>query len=273
MVDIDIPRIKVKLPSLHLDTEQLLSKLNLDKLDGLDTEVGGQTISAWTQEWLRWAMQAPADDNPLSSTSYAATHDGNTMGVFFLAGGGWTDAEIADVPANTPILLPMINAWDIEGPGTGTLQHPSGDWAQDAATVTRLALDSIQSTRFSLVKLNDGLSAHTSGSSTSMSSLRTVSGVSDLFALGEPQPGSLIESLVGTSLEPSIQDLPYSMIAGKWVMIGGLSPGDYRVEFGGHGQPVLDPTADPGEARYIIGDEQGWGTVTSDILHVVAQTP
>jgi hypothetical protein len=83
-----------------------------------DATVAGKTILEWTQDWWRWALQSPFETSPQNLDSGHAIPFFDNGSIFFIAGG--TDATI-NVPANEPILFPMINAFDTEGPGIETI--------------------------------------------------------------------------------------------------------------------------------------------------------
>ena len=90
-----------------------------------DTFVLGHTIADWTESFWRSTVQAPAKAGPLDSASPQWSHQGKMT---FIAGisnsgtGGVSDATI-QAPAQSPILFPMINAFDTEGPGIETIPN------------------------------------------------------------------------------------------------------------------------------------------------------
>src|SRR5690348_2973050 len=96
-----------------------------------NAQVEGQTIQQWSEDWLRWVLHAPAstpvgtpfgaaNGYPEASPDNALVN--NNGDVFFLFGGDWDNAVI-NVPADKPIFLPMINAFDIEGPNIETIPN------------------------------------------------------------------------------------------------------------------------------------------------------
>lgn len=98
--------------------------------------VEDKTISAWTTDWWRWALQAPAGQGPLDSSDPAATHYNNDGKIFFIAGG--LDATIT-VSADKPILFPMVNIFDTEGPSIiETDPGFQGSYDAEAQRVTNL---------------------------------------------------------------------------------------------------------------------------------------
>jgi hypothetical protein len=224
-----------------------------------NAKVNGETIAEWTRDWLKWQLQAPADQNPASSASYEATHYHNDGQIFFLAGG--PGGQVIDVPSGKALLLPMINAWDTEGPGIETIRnyHDSGrgSYADEARYITGLVQGSIYDAFLTITKVGETtplVDLHWPGSSAYAEDTGT-------FALGKPRDGSLIQSLTGT-LDPSIKSLPFTEEVGRWALIDGLSPGDYTISFGGAGHKVIDSVT--GQTLF----DEGWGVHTSETLHI-----
>lgn len=170
--------------------------------------VAGETIAQWTQKWWTWALQAPANQNPLLDTTGSFAHVNNTDSVFFIGGtfGGLTTADrsITDVPAGKPLLIPVLNQFD-------TLDPPN---------VENKVLSDFQKSVASLFADIDGVPVKNLQSDL----VRT-----DFFSMGPTQPGSLVEQLgapVGTDLSPTKS-------SGYWLMVEGLAPGQHTLHFGG----------------------------------------
>jgi hypothetical protein len=170
--------------------------------------VAGETIAQWTQKWWTWALQAPANQNPLLDTTGSFAHVNNTDSVFFIGGtfGGLTTADrsITDVPAGKPLLIPVLNQFD-------TLDPPN---------VENKVLSDFQKSVASLFADIDGIPVKNLQSDL----VRT-----DFFSMGPTQPGSLVEQLgapVGTDLSPTKS-------SGYWLMVEGLAPGQHTLHFGG----------------------------------------
>jgi hypothetical protein len=230
-----------------------------------DTFVLGHTIAEWTESWWKSAVQAPAGAGPLDSVSHQLTHQGKMT---FIA--GVFDATIR-APAQNPILFPMINAYDTEGPGIETIPNfvadDRGSYADEARYVTDLVQNSIYDAYARLTKdpgtghAQTIFDVHLQGSEASAAGVK-----SDIFALGAPRPGSYIKSLSQNfdllPLDPSIKNLPYTRSTGDWIEIDGLSPGTYSLEFGGKGHAVVDPVTNA-----TIFNE-GWGPSLKDTLIV-----
>ena len=224
-----------------------------------DSIVRGETIAEWTGNWWTWALQAPLGNGPLNSTSPAATHYNNDGKMFFIAGG--QNATIT-VPNGTPILFPLINAFDTEGPGIETIPGfvagGNGSYADESLLVTNLAQQSIYDAHATLTK--DGqtlLDVHLTGSDTAK--LAEKSGI---FALGPPQPNSfLANALTGADIS-SIPNLPFTSSSGDWLALGPLQPGTYTLDFGGTGHAVSY------HGMPITSFPEGWGAHTTDTLIV-----
>ena len=159
--------------------------------------VAGETIAQWTQKWWTWALQAPANQNPLLDTTGSFAHVNNTDSVFFIGGtfGGLTTADrsITDVPAGKPLLIPVLNQFD-------TLDPPN---------VENKVLSDFQKSVASLFADIDGVPVKNLQSDL----VRT-----DFFSMGPTQPGSLVEQLgapVGTDLSPTKS-------SGYWLMVEGI---------------------------------------------------
>jgi hypothetical protein len=203
-------------------------------IDDPSAIVDGKTIAQWTQDWTTWGLQAPANTNPLTDPNGGFAHVNNTGPVFFIAGtmGGSVDRTF-DVPKDTPLLFPMISAFDTEGPDIpATLpDYPPKPFQEEVNRVLNDWKHSVKSTFASI----DGHSV----SSTQSYFERT-----DYFSMGKVQPGSLIESFgvkAGT-------DLSTTKSAGYWLMVEGLTPGTHTLDFGGSTGPnVLN-----GETNFAV---------------------
>jgi len=244
-----------------------------NKLVNQNAVVHGQTIAQWTEDWLKWVAHAPAATPPgtpfgsapgFPEGSPANALVDNTQPVFFLYGGGWPAPGSApptiDVPAHEPILLPLVNAFDIEGPGLETISNfvesGRGSFGDEATFVTNLEEKSIFSSFLTVTKV---------GQTEPIIDIRAganhdLEQNTGLFALGDPQsqPLDYLGSLIGT--EPR-DNLPFTAEIGRWAMIKNLAPGDYIVHFGGAGRQAIDPVSNT-----IL---PAFGADATDKLHVV----
>lgn len=242
--------------------------------------VEGKTIQQWSEDWLKWVFHAPAstpvgtpfgtaDSYPAASPDNAQVN--NHGDVFFLYGGDWGNADnpytpVIDVPADKPVFLPMINAFDIEGPGIETIpdfvKDGRGTYADEARYITGLAEKSIYDAHLKITQVGDDkplLDVHSPASARFEQDTGT-------FALGAPQtnPVDYAGSLLGGI--PDLGDLPYNEEVGRWAMIKGLAPGDYVVNFGGAGHAVVDPVSKT--TLFSAPNGGDWVHDTTDILHV-----
>jgi len=73
----------------------------------------GKPIADWTADWWTWGAQAPnGPTNPRFDPTGAFANYNNNGPVFFVGGGTFT--RNFTVPAGKPLLLPIINYFDIE---------------------------------------------------------------------------------------------------------------------------------------------------------------
>src|SRR5215471_10515936 len=80
--------------------------------------IAGESVSQWTGDWWTWALQSPANQNPVLDQTGAFANVNNNGPVFFIAGDFGGDVERTfTVPAGKPLLVPLLNAFDVEGPG------------------------------------------------------------------------------------------------------------------------------------------------------------
>jgi hypothetical protein len=199
--------------------------------DPKDT-VLGETIAQWTENWWQWALQAPANHG--APFGYPAPQPPNSK-IFFI--GANDHHATIQVPTNTPILLPMINGFDTEGPGIESDPGFKGSFANEAKFVTQLEQQAITNAFITITQNGQtllNLQSPPGAASTFFAEL------SDQFAIGAPQPGSQIANLLGTADISTIPNLPYTRSAGDWVMLGPLQPGTYQFHFGGSTSAVID---------------------------------
>jgi hypothetical protein len=214
--------------------------------DPKDT-VRGETIAQWTENWWQWAFQAPANGSALG---YPAPQPVNGK-VFFI---GANEGATINVPTGMPILVPMINAFDLEGPGIpsdSTFDRPPPIAAKLFAQLYQAAI-----TNAFLTITKDGqtlvnLQSPHGGASTFFAEL------SDQFAIGAPQPGSQIANLLagavagGADISALPPPLPFTRSAGDWAMLA-LPPGTYEFHFGGSISDVYNPYT-PTHPQLLIG--------------------
>ncbi len=214
--------------------------------------VAGQSITDWTAGWWTWALRAPAATNPLNDSTGAFANVNNGGPVFFIAGN--TATRSFDVPAGAPILLPLINLFDVEpvppDPPSATL----GDRETAANAVVQAWLAAVDTG--SLFASIDGNTV------ASPDSYREVTG---FFDMGPVVAGSLLESFgvpAGTDAYPTKS-------GGYWLMITGLTPGQHQLHFGGSAEAWSVDTVTP------IGVESGGPTATDtlDFINVVVPEP
>jgi hypothetical protein len=93
----------------------LLPMAGCDTEGPLVLQTSGNAVKAYevlTEEWTRWALEAPAETNPIADTTGEHCHVGQGDGPWFLAGtfGGSVERECT-IPADTPLFFPLVNRW------------------------------------------------------------------------------------------------------------------------------------------------------------------
>jgi hypothetical protein len=220
------------------------------KIDDPNQRVEGQSIEKWTEDWARWVAHAPAATPTATPFGFVVApasadnaHVNNNGDVFFLAGGDWPNSTnpaipIIDIGPDKPVLLPMINVVDTEGPGIESIanfvEDGRGTYADEARFITHLAEQHIVDAHLRVTRV---------GETKPLIDIRLKDSLkftvdTGTFALGKPQTNDYIGSLVGT--DPALKNLPFTSEIGRWAMLE-LDPGDYIVNFGGSGTPVIDP--------------------------------
>jgi hypothetical protein len=176
--------------------------------------VEGRSVAEWTQEWWTWVLQSPADANPVEDPTGAFANQNNDGPVFFIAGTPLGEPGSAvrefEVPAGTPLLIPMVNFFD-------TLD-PEEIEEQLVAEFRESVVDAFASIDGKAVP--DPLSHYEE---------------TGFFSLGEFRPGTVIAELAasaGLEIPPGTPLYP-TKAAGYWLVIEGLDPGDHTLHFGG----------------------------------------
>jgi hypothetical protein len=239
--------------------------------------VDGKTISAWTQDWMKWVFHAP-DATPVGTPFGSEDTSGNANvhndgPVFFLFGGDWggdpAHVPTINVPAGKDVLIPMINAFDIESgdPNLSTIpnwvQKTHLSYADEARFITTVANLSIYDAHLTLTKV---------GQSTPIINLQwpqtqVYNENTGIFALGNPQANPLdyLGSLL-TGLSFDQHNVPFTEEVGRWAMLTGLGKGDYVLNFGGGGHAFYNPFD---HTQQILGTGgNDWVHNTTDRLHV-----
>ena len=185
-------------------------------IDDPNAIVEGKTIAQWTQDWWTWALQSPAHQNALDDTTgqYANVGNGDHRsaqipdhpGVFFIAGTTGGDAtRTFTVPQGEALLVPMLNTFD-----TLVTESEAQAYIKGWRPTVKDVFASIDGTPI----------AHPT---------RYLEAPSDFFSMGSVRPNTFateIGALKGQELTPTL-------VAGYYLMIEGLSPGQHTLEFGG----------------------------------------
>jgi hypothetical protein len=182
--------------------------------------VAGKSIADWTAAWWTWVLQSPAAQNPLTDSTGQFANANNDGPVFFVAGSNGFSSPVNRtfvVPANRPLLLPMINFFDTE-PSILDLGAALADRQFAANIVVGNWVSSVNTA--SLFASIDGAA---------VSNPSQYLQVSGLFSAGPTLAGSFAESLIisaGDVLDPTKS-------GGYWLMIDGLTLGSHTLHFGG----------------------------------------
>jgi hypothetical protein len=202
----------------------------------------GDPIQEWTAAWWTWALQSPADTNPLLDTTGAFANVNNDGPVFFVAGN--TATRSFQVPGGKPILFPLINFFDVEPVPPDPPEATLGDRKKAADLVVNAWVNVVDPA--SLFALIDG---------NAVANPTKYFEETGYFTMGPVQPGSLLEAFgvpAGTDAFPTKS-------AGYWLMVNGLAPGPHELRFGGASGAWSVDTGTP------IGIESG-GAFSTDTI-------
>ena len=209
------------------------SPLHAQSIVSPGSSVAGKTIAEWTGEWWNWTYTMPAADSPILDETGAKANVNQNADVFFIAGnsGGSTDRSFT-VPADTPLLFPLINlgytrspepldedglpVWFSGKPQVGDPAPAPPDFVMnDIYSTVDNAIDTSK-LQFTL----NGMTAADMG--VELPNHREQSGFfTNTVAVEDNWSG-----------EP-VGDWTQSVADGYWVMLDGLPQGEHTVNFGG----------------------------------------
>jgi hypothetical protein len=174
----------------------------------------GQNLGKLTGDWWNWAVSTRP--SPLNGGDPCG---GNFVdGVFFLGGSFTIDpvTRTCTVPANTPILFPVVNTACSAAP---TVQQPDGTFTGDPKPYTKCSKDLLDQT----VLANSTMFATLNGQPLKIQRLE-----SGPFTFTVPSPD-------GSEIVPNAPPGSYDAAAsGFWVYLPqGLEPGTYTLHWGG----------------------------------------
>jgi hypothetical protein len=192
------------------------------KIDDPSAIVKGKSISDWSADWWRWILDGPKDPfSPVADKTGLLAYQHNFGSVFFLAGtdGGEAERYIV-IPHNKPILVPMLNAFDVEGP-----KIPDAHSHDPKPLID----ETIGAFLKSVTEVHLTIDGKDVVGKTNGASYETVTG---FFDAGKTTRGSYAESLGvprGVELYPT-------KAAGFYAMIENLPRGIHTISFGGSGK-------------------------------------
>jgi hypothetical protein len=175
-------------------------------------KVLGQSFADWTEDWWTWALQAPADRNPLLDETGEFANVNNNGRVHFIAGNfGGESERTVEVEGGKPLLIPILtNAYitfDTDEQPRRLANRELADWKR-SVTDLFFEIDGVELAR-----------------------PRSYFVKSDFFSPGEAEPGSLLDAIDDEA--PPGDDFFPSRAAGYWLMIKGLDRGEHELHFGG----------------------------------------
>jgi hypothetical protein len=185
--------------------------------------IGGETISKWTEDWWTWVVQSQTSQNPLSDATGAFATIGNDNPNMFFIGGtfGGDVTRNFDVPHDTPLLVPLINASLSQYTGTG---QPNGP--KDPVTGTPAAANAyIKQFDQSITSL------HLSIDGVSVGNLFNDLVNTGQFSLGVVAANSVASDIFGLTVG---SEMSHSQSTGYWAVVKGFAPNtDHTLDFGG----------------------------------------
>jgi hypothetical protein len=204
-------------------------------IDPQNATVAGKSIEQWTEAWWKWVLQGPRDPfNPTDDKTGLLSHINNNGDVFFLAGtngvtGAGGDAmRFIAVPHGKPILVPMLNSFDVEGPNI-----PGSDPLDPKGHINTVIDGFLKSVTDVFAKI-DGKTVVDFQSSGKY--LETTG----FFDMGPTKPGSLANQ-AGVPVGVELKD---TKATGFYAMLENLSRGVHTIEFGGTGGGITTHTTD-----------------------------
>jgi hypothetical protein len=204
-----------------------------------DSVVDGYTVAQWTEEWWKWAVSSPAENNPVfadETGEYAHLNNDNES-VFFIAGAApVADGEVIErnffVPSDKFVLLPVLNVLSYN-----TNEHNTED----------LPYDPLEP----YIEIFKGLYATIDGKE--IPNIEEDYLVTQApFEIGPAEEGSQLEQLLlGEGRDPKnvYED---SGSTGYWLMLGDLSNGRHTLEFGGYVDFNLNEVFDEGDLSLAV---------------------
>lgn len=177
--------------------------------------IAGETISQWTQDWWTWALQTPYTSSPMLDTTGAFAGVDNDRAVYFIAGSFSGDVTRSfNVPAGTPLLVPVLNDIALQFSGKGP------DPATGGKGAANIGIKDWQTSVSGLFLTIDGKP---------VTNLASDLVLTNFFSPGVVKPGSVADAFgLSGDLGPAKSD-------GYWAMLKPLSAGTHTLDFGGSG--------------------------------------
>jgi hypothetical protein len=194
---------------------------NADQYDGFDlvgrdAVIACKNLEEWSAEWWKWAIYAPNGESPAYDDDSGIYANVNNDGpVFFIAGtGSGTGAVVRefDVPTDTPIFFPVVNAFAVT-------------WPPDPPDYIETTLDDFELQMKGMHAAVDGQE---------IANVEDFLVRNDDFTMAAPKGSNLYELIV-PALPPELDpgDEFESGSTGYWLMLKNLAPGEHTIQFGG----------------------------------------
>jgi hypothetical protein len=181
----------------------------------------GQSYSEWAADWWQWALEQPADTNPLLDETGAQCANEQQGKVWFLAGTLASDpvTRSCTVPTGTALLFPVVNAFSCVD--TGDPVPP----------------DAVLREQVAYVRSATGLTATIDGAAVPNVPAYFEESAVFSITLPGPLPDDNVLGAPPGVYEPCVD-------AGYYIVVRPLPPGEHTIHFTG---TVVVPGPEPSE--------------------------
>ena len=205
-----------------------------------ESDVAGKSVAEWTGEWWEWAVESPAENNPVyddPTGKYAHVNNDNES-VFFIAGAApVVDDAVVErsffVPSGKLVLFPILNVLSLNTDP----ENINDGWYDPVEQY----LDYFQGMYATIDKTDVAVTQDD----------HLV--IQQPFELGPVEPGSQLEQferIEGRNAEDGMYEDSGSI--GYWLMLDNLSMGRHTLEFGGYFDLNLNKVLDEGDLRLAV---------------------
>ena len=237
-------------------------RVNAQEILPAGSNVEGRSIQSWTAEWWNWTNSMPASRSPIGDATGEFANENQASAVFFVAGNtGGSSVRSFSVPANTPILFPLINVAYTRSPEPLDADgNPVWATGNDPTEVAPASEDFVQSVIYDLIDEAVDLPALTFSLDGQTASDLGV----DLTGHREQSgPYTAIISSDDTWSGEPMGSWSGSVSDGYWVMLDGLPEGDHTVNFGGTVKPGFF-----GDEAFVVDVKANITAVPEPTIHL-----